>query len=150
MKIVILGGPGAGKGTQAKKISGTYGIPQLSTGDRLREEIRNITGIGKKVKVFVEVGKLAPDEIVIEIVKKELNELRKAFRLWKTNILYINEEISAKAMFYVERHFLSHSLQLADALIAATASVNGLPLLTGNDKHYKVIKELEIKPFRPK
>jgi predicted nucleic acid-binding protein len=82
--------------------------------------------------------------------KKELNELRKTFRLWKTNILYINEEISAKAMFYVERHVLSHSLQLAYALIAATASVNGLPILTGNEKHYKMIKELDIKTFRQK
>ena len=67
--------------------------------------------------------------------KKELRELRTMFRLWRTNVLYLNEEISAKAMFYVERHFLSHSLHLADALIAATAFVNGLPLLTGNEKH---------------
>jgi predicted nucleic acid-binding protein len=81
--------------------------------------------------------------------KTELIELRKAFRLWDTKILYINEEISAKAMFYIERHYLSHSLQLADALIASTAITNGLPLLTGNDKHYKVIKELSIAKFRP-
>jgi predicted nucleic acid-binding protein len=81
--------------------------------------------------------------------KSELTELRRAFRLWNTSILYITEEISAKAMFYIERHYLSHSLQLADALIASTAITNGLPLLTGNDKHYKVIKELEVKRFRP-
>ena len=81
--------------------------------------------------------------------KKELNELRSAFRDWKTKILYINEDISAKAMFYIERYFLSHSLELADALICATALVNGLPVLTGNDKHYKMINELEIIKFRP-
>jgi predicted nucleic acid-binding protein len=80
--------------------------------------------------------------------KQELNELRNAFRVWNTKILYINEEISAKAMFYIERHFLSHSLELADALICATAIVNGLPLLTGNDKHYRIINELELKVFR--
>ena len=90
----------------------------------------------------------------IEIVqgmrsKKELNELRKAIKLWKAKILYVSEEISAKAMFFIERHYLSHSLQLADALIAATAINNGLLLTTANDKHYKVIKELEIKRFRP-
>ena len=81
--------------------------------------------------------------------KNELNELRNAFRTWNTKILYINEEISSKAMFYIERHFLSHSLELADALIGATAIVNGLPLMTGNDKHYKMIKEIDIQIFRP-
>lgn len=52
-------------------------------------------------------------------------------------------------MFYIERHFLSHSLELADALIGTTAIVNGLPLLTANDKHYKIISEVELKLFRP-
>ena len=80
--------------------------------------------------------------------KNELIELRRAFREWNTKILYINEEISSKAMFYIERHYLSHSLQLADALIASTALVNGLPILTGNDKHYRMIKELEIIKFK--
>ena len=81
--------------------------------------------------------------------KQELTELRKALQQWKANILYVNEEISAKAMFYVERHYLSHALKLADALIAATAIVNGITLLTANDKHYKMIKELTLKQFRP-
>jgi predicted nucleic acid-binding protein len=81
--------------------------------------------------------------------KAELNELRKALKNWNVRILYINEEISAKAMFYVERHFLSHAIEIADALIAATAYVNGAPLLTGNDKHYGVITDLDIQTFRP-
>ncbi|MEA2040892.1 MAG: type II toxin-antitoxin system VapC family toxin [Thermodesulfobacteriota bacterium] len=81
--------------------------------------------------------------------KKELNNLRKAMHIWNAKILYISEEISAKAMFYVEQHFLSHSMQLADALIGATAIAYGNPVLTGNDKHYKVLKDLKIKRFRP-
>lgn len=81
--------------------------------------------------------------------KTELNELRKALRGWNTKILYVSEEISAKAMFYVEQHFLSHSIQLADALIGATAIAYGLPVLTGNDKHYKAIKDIQIKKFIP-
>jgi len=81
--------------------------------------------------------------------KKELNNLRKALHIWNAKILYISEEISAKAMFYVEQHFLSHSMQLADALIGATAIAYGNPVLTGNNKHYKVLKDLEIKRFRP-
>jgi len=81
--------------------------------------------------------------------KKELNNLRKALHIWNAKILYISEEISVKAMFYVEQHFLSHSMQLADALIGATAIAYGNPVLTGNDKHYKVLKDLKIKRFRP-
>lgn len=81
--------------------------------------------------------------------KKELNTLRKALHTWNTKLVYISEEISAKAMFYVEQHFLSHSLQIADALIGATAVAYALPILTGNDKHYKVIKDIQIKRFRP-
>jgi len=80
--------------------------------------------------------------------KKELNSLRQALHAWNCEILYITEEISAKAMFAVEQHFLSHSMQLADALIGSTAIVHGLPLLTGNDKHYKIMKGLLIKRFR--
>ncbi len=81
--------------------------------------------------------------------KKELNNLRKALHIWNAKILYISEEISAKAMFYVEQHFLSHSMQLADALIGATAIAYGNPVLTGNEKHYKALKDLKIKRFRP-
>ncbi len=81
--------------------------------------------------------------------KKELNEFRKALHLWNTKILYLSEGISAKAMFYVEQHFLSHSLALADALIGATAITCGLPVLTANDKHYRILKDLKIKKFRP-
>jgi predicted nucleic acid-binding protein len=81
--------------------------------------------------------------------KKELALLRKALHDWKTQILYISEEISAKAMFSVEQHFLSHSMQLSDALIGATAITRGLPILTGNDKHFRVIKDVQIKRFTP-
>ena len=81
--------------------------------------------------------------------KNEFTELRKALRSWNTKILFVSEEISAKAMFYVEKHYLSHSLEIADALIAATAVANQLPILTGNDKHYKMIKELRVRQFRP-
>ena len=81
--------------------------------------------------------------------KKELNSLRKSIHSWNAKVLYISEEISSKAMFYVEQHFLSHSLQLADALIGATAVAYSLPILTGNDKHYKIVKDIQIAKFRP-
>ena len=81
--------------------------------------------------------------------KKELNSLRQALKIWNAQILYISEGISAKAMFFVEQHFLSRSIQLADALIGATAITYGSPILTANDKHYKTLKDLQIKKFRP-
>ena len=80
--------------------------------------------------------------------KKELKLLRTSLRKWNARLIYINEDISVKSMFYIEQHYLSHSLKLADTLIAATAVVNGLSLLTGNDKHYKVLNELKLKKFR--
>lgn len=81
--------------------------------------------------------------------KNELNILRKSLRDWNAQVLYISEEISTKAMIYVEQHFLSHSLKLADALIGATAISYSLPILTANDKHYKFTKDIRIKRFRP-
>ncbi len=80
--------------------------------------------------------------------KNELENLRRALHAWNSKILYISEEISVKAMFFVEQHYLSHSIQLADALIGATSIAYGLPILTGNDKHYKALKDIQIKRFR--
>ena len=81
--------------------------------------------------------------------KRELVALRTSLRNWQTKIFYITEDISAKAMFYVEQHYLSHSVQLADALIGATSVTTGLPLLTANVKHYQAIKEIELEKFKP-
>ncbi|MEN8139704.1 MAG: type II toxin-antitoxin system VapC family toxin [Thermodesulfobacteriota bacterium] len=80
--------------------------------------------------------------------KNELAVLRKALKSWNTKIIYITEEISSKAMFYVEQHYLSHSMQLADALIGATAASHAVPLLTGNTKHYRIIKEIKLSKFK--
>ena len=81
--------------------------------------------------------------------KNELISLRKSLRSWGAEVIYVTEEISSKAMFYVEQHFLSHSVQLADALIGATAVSCGMPLLTGNAKHYSIIKEIKLSKFKP-
>ena len=65
MKIIMLGAPGAGKGTQAKKIAEKYGIPHISTGDIFRANIKGGTELGLKAKTFMDQGKLVPDEITI-------------------------------------------------------------------------------------
>ncbi len=81
--------------------------------------------------------------------KKELKVFQNTLKNWGVKTIYLNEAISARALFYVEEYFLSHSMQLADALIGATATEYGLTLITANDKHYRVIKGLDISVFRP-
>ncbi len=72
MRLILLGCPGAGKGTQAKLITAKYHIPPISTGDILRAEIQHATEIGTKVKAIMESGHLVPDEIVIQIIQKRI------------------------------------------------------------------------------
>ncbi|MCI8281296.1 MAG: adenylate kinase [Lachnospiraceae bacterium] len=68
MKIIMLGAPGAGKGTQAKKIAEKYGVPHISTGDIFRANIKNGTELGKKAKTYMDQGLLVPDELTVALV----------------------------------------------------------------------------------
>ena len=68
MKIIMLGAPGAGKGTQAKKIAEKYNIPHISTGDIFRANIKNGTELGQKAKTYMDKGELVPDELVVDLV----------------------------------------------------------------------------------
>ncbi|MBP2682573.1 MAG: adk [Deltaproteobacteria bacterium] len=72
MGIILLGPPGAGKGTQAKKLTQAFTIPQISTGDMLRAAVKDGTALGKQAKAFMDAGGLVPDEVVIGIVKERL------------------------------------------------------------------------------
>jgi len=72
MNLILLGPPGAGKGTQAQKIIESYGIPQISTGDILRQAVREGTPLGEEAKSFMEKGKLVPDNVVIRIIEERL------------------------------------------------------------------------------
>jgi predicted nucleic acid-binding protein len=80
--------------------------------------------------------------------KKELRTLKEYLKKWSIKIIQINESISVKAMFLVEDYYLSHSMELADAIIVSTALEHNEILLTGNDKHYSFIPNLEISKFR--
>lgn len=73
MKLILLGAPGAGKGTQAERISENFGIPTISTGERLRAAIKDGTELGLKAKSFMDAGALVPDEVVIGIIKEYLS-----------------------------------------------------------------------------
>ena len=74
MKIIMLGAPGAGKGTQAKKIAAKYDIPHISTGDIFRANIKNGTELGKKAKTYMDQGLLVPDELVVDLVVDRVNQ----------------------------------------------------------------------------
>ncbi len=69
MKLVVFGPPSAGKGTQAQKLSQRYGIPQVSTGDLLRKAVAEQTPLGKKVKSYLDQGRLGPDPLIVELIK---------------------------------------------------------------------------------
>ncbi len=83
MKIILLGAPGAGKGTQATKISDRYGLPHISTGDIFRENIKNETEIGLLAKSFIDKGQLVPDEVTCKIVEERIQrpDCEKGFML---------------------------------------------------------------------
>ena len=74
MKIIMLGAPGAGKGTQAKMIAEKYSIPHISTGDIFRANIKNGTELGKKAKTYIDAGQLVPDELVVDLVIDRFKE----------------------------------------------------------------------------
>ncbi len=74
LRLVLLGAPGAGKGTQAEKISQKYNIPTISTGNIIRESLKNETPLGLKAKSYIDSGALVPDEIIISIVKERLSK----------------------------------------------------------------------------
>ena len=74
MNVILLGAPGAGKGTQATKLVEKYDVPHISTGDIFRANIKGQTPIGIVAKSYIDKGQLVPDEVTVEIVKNRLNE----------------------------------------------------------------------------
>ena len=74
MKIIMLGAPGAGKGTQAKQIADKYGVPHISTGDIFRANIKNGTELGKKAKEYMDQGLLVPDELTCDLVMDRIQQ----------------------------------------------------------------------------
>jgi adenylate kinase len=74
MRLILLGAPGAGKGTQAAFITGKFGIPQISTGDMLRTAVNAGTALGLKAKKFMDAGALVPDDIIIGLVKERIKQ----------------------------------------------------------------------------
>ena len=74
LKIVLLGAPGSGKGTQSEKLVAEYGVPQISTGDLLRSAVANETELGKEAKKAMDAGELVSDDLVVGMIRERLNE----------------------------------------------------------------------------
>ena len=74
MRLLLIGPPGGGKGTQAKYLVEYFSIPQISTGDMLRDNVQNETSLGEKAQKFMTVGKLVPDSVILDMMKKRLIE----------------------------------------------------------------------------
>lgn len=74
LKLIIFGPPSAGKGTQAQRLSKKYGIPQVSTGDLLREAVAKQTPLGVKIKSYLDTGKLGPDDLIVQLIKDRVSQ----------------------------------------------------------------------------
>ena len=74
MKILLIGPPGGGKGTQAKKLSSKFNIPQISTGDMLRDHVKKMSELGIEAKEFMDKGELVPDELILKMMESKLSD----------------------------------------------------------------------------
>ena len=129
MKIILLGAPGAGKGTQAERISKILNIPTISTGNILRAAIRNETTVGLQAKAYMDAGQLVPDEVIIGIVTERLAQpdCEKGFILDGVPRTIAQAEaleaagVKVDAVVSIEISDLSIMARMADGGCAATA-----------------------------
>ncbi|MEO2043679.1 MAG: nucleoside monophosphate kinase, partial [Nitrospinaceae bacterium] len=75
MRLILLGPPGAGKGTQAKMLKDKFQIPQISTGDILRQAVKDNTSLGVQAKTFMDSGQLVPDDVVIGLIRERIKQV---------------------------------------------------------------------------
>ncbi len=163
MKIVLLGAPGSGKGTQAAFISEKYGLKHISTGDIFRDNIARKTPVGIKIKDIIDSGNLCPDELTIEIVKNRLSEddvkagylldgfprnLNQAESLEKDNppdlVLNIDVDLDLVQKRISSRRFCEKCKGTFNALLIENANVCpkcGAPLVTRKDDEESAVKE---------
>ena len=123
MKIIMLGAPGAGKGTQAKKIAEKYGIPHISTGDIFRANIKNQTELGMKAKGYMDQGMLVPDELTLELI---MDRFRSAYEemnfINRYNYVVTNDQVEEavekiEAIILAEKCRVSRNERLLNELL---------------------------------
>jgi predicted nucleic acid-binding protein len=114
----------------------------LRGNDRARDIVENNIPFSISVVTYMELIQGMKNKNEFKLFQKQIHR-------WNTDIIQIDQEISSRAMFYVQEYALSHSMMLADALIAATVVQNSELLMTANDKHYKFIPNIECQRFNP-
>ena len=141
MNIVLLGAPGAGKGTQAAKLVEKYGFAHISTGDMLRAAVKNQTPLGLEAKKYMDAGDLVPDEVVIGLVKERLQDADTAdgfildgFPRTSTQAVALDSELSSlerpldAALLVMLTRKLSSSV--SPLVVCAVTAVTSVPSLT--------------------
>ncbi len=114
----------------------------LRGNEKARDTIHSSFPFGISVVTYIELIQGMKD-------KKQMNSFIKQLAKWNIEIVQISDDISTRAMIYVEQYHHSNSMELADALIAATCTNKAEVLLTANDKHYKFVPNIQIKRFIP-
>ena len=143
MKIIMLGAPGAGKGTQAKKIAQEFGIPHISTGDIFRENIKNNTELGIKAKEYIDQGLLVPDELVMDLIidRFKANDCKDGYVLdGFPRTIYQAEALDKKLKNKNESIDHVINIEVSDELIVRRMSGRRACLNCGRTYHIKTLK----------
>ncbi|CUH91891.1 adenylate kinase [Herbinix luporum] len=143
MKIIMLGAPGAGKGTQAKKIAQEFGIPHISTGDIFRENIKNNTQLGIKAKEYIDQGLLVPDELVMDLIidRFKANDCKDGYVLdGFPRTIYQAEALDKKLKNKNESIDHVINIEVSDELIVRRMSGRRACLNCGRTYHIKTLK----------
>lgn len=138
MKIILIGPPGSGKGTQAELICKRYNIVHISTGDIFRENIKNKTPLGLKIKSIIDSGKLVDDSLTIEIVKNRLNEKDAKNGFCLDGFPRTIEQ--AKALDEFAKIDKAIEIDLDDKEIVSRLSKRRMCLVCGNPTHVDLLK----------
>lgn len=143
MKIIMLGAPGAGKGTQAKKIAQEFGIPHISTGDIFRENIKNNSQLGIKAKEYIDQGLLVPDELVMDLIidRFKANDCKDGYVLdGFPRTIYQAEALDKKLKNKNESIDHVINIEVSDELIVRRMSGRRACLNCGRTYHIKTLK----------
>ena len=113
MILILLGAPGAGKGTQAKRLVAEYGLVQLSTGEMLRSEVKSGSQLGQKAKEIMESGKLVPDDLIIKMISVRISQKRDAEGIILDGFPRTTEQAKALDIMLKEKELrINHVIQL--------------------------------------
>lgn len=145
MKIILLGPPGAGKGTQAAKLVKDAKLAHLSTGDMLREAVKAETGVGLKAKSYMDSGALVPDEVVIKIIEEKLASLG-----WKKSFLFDGFPRTVAQAAALENMLKAHGEKLDHVIYIDTSEKVVLGRLGGRLTCRKCGANFHIKNIPPK